>query len=109
MVPVPDVEPATVAGWLDNPTDVVGRVLGNGVDWLAVTDEPMLAQLRVALGIQERAMTAGSIRDQLEAQKNVVSILSMLGFDPAARARLGLAKVATVSKLEKLRQQAKGS
>ena len=49
----------------------------------------------------------GSIRDQIAVQAYMVSILSVLGFSPTARARLGLAKVTTVSKLEQLRQQAR--
>ena len=63
--------------------------------------------LREALKLYERATNAGSIRDVIAAQQNVVSILSLLGFSPTARARMGLAKVTTVSKLEQLRQQAR--
>ena len=49
----------------------------------------------------------GSIRDQIAAPSHVVSILSLLGFSPTARGRLGLAKVVAVSKLEQLRQEAR--
>ena len=77
------------------------------MDWLARTDEPMLVMLRKALELQRDAEVGGSIRDQIAVQAHVVSILSLLGFSPTARARLGLAKVATVSKLEQLRQQAR--
>jgi hypothetical protein len=59
--------------------------------------------LRKALELQRDAQVGGSIRDQIAVQPHVVSILSLLGFDPTARARLGLAKVATTSKLEQLR------
>jgi len=37
--------------------------------------------------------------------KQIVSLLSNLGFDPAARARLGLAEVKTKSVLEQLREK----
>ncbi len=34
-------------------------------------------------------------------------MLSVLGFSPTARARLGLAKVTTMSKLEQMREEAR--
>lgn len=49
----------------------------------------------------------GSIRDQIAVEAHVVSILSLLGFSSTARTRLGLAKVATVSKSDELLKQAK--
>ena len=95
-------------GWMmEEPLVVLEEVLADGVVWLARTDEVMLVMLREALKLYERATNAGSLRDQIAAQQNVVSMLSVLGFSPTARARLGLAKVATVSKLEQLRQQAR--
>lgn len=106
MAVVPDVAAASESGWLDEPADVVARVLAAGVDWLAETDEIMLAVLREALELHDRAKAAGSVRDQIAAMQNVSQILSTLGFDPTARSRLGLAKVATVSKLEQLRRDA---
>ena len=106
LAAVPDVAPAT-PDWQDDPVkDLIANVMADGVDWLARTDEPMLGLLREGLELLERAKAAGSVRDQIAAQQNVASMLSSLGFDPTARARLGLAKVATVSKLEKLRQEA---
>ena len=74
---------------------------------MARTDEVMLVMLREALKLYERATNAGSLRDQIAAQQNVVSILSVLGFSPTARARLGLAKVTTMSKLDQMRQEAR--
>jgi phage terminase small subunit len=39
-----------------------------------------------------------------DLDKQIISQLSLLGFDPAARSRLGLAEVKAQSTLEKLRQ-----
>ncbi len=90
-----DVLPAG-DGWRKDPLVVLEDVVSAGVDWLARTDEVMLVMLREALKLYERATNAGSLRDQIAAQQNVVSMLSELGFSPTARARLGLAKVATL-------------
>ncbi len=102
---LPDVLPAG-DGWRKDPLDVLEEVVADGVDWLARTDEIILVMLREALELQRDAEVAGSIRDQIAVQAHVVSILSLLGFSPNARARLGLAKVATMSRLEQLRQEA---
>jgi hypothetical protein len=99
---VPEV---SADGWELAPKLVLDRIMSAGADWLAGTDEIALAMLREALELHERSKISGSIRDQIAAQQNVTVMLSALGFEPTARARLGLAKVATVSKLEALRQK----
>ena len=104
---LPDVLPAGEGWMMEEPLVVLEEVVDAGVDWLARTDEVMLVMLREALKLHERATNAGSLRDQIAAQQNVVSILSVLGFSPTARARLGLAKVTTMSKLDQMRQEAR--
>jgi phage terminase small subunit len=42
-----------------------------------------------------------------DLDKQIIGLLSNLGFDPAARARLGLAEVKTKTKLEALREKQK--
>ena len=93
-------------GWELAPRLVLERILGAGAEWLAGTDEIALSLLREALELHERAKVSGSIKDQIAAQQNIMTMLSSLGFEPTARARLGLAKVSTVSKLEALRRKA---
>jgi len=106
LAAVPDVLPAG-PDWQDDPVkDLIAAVMADGVDWLARTDEPMLGLLREGLELLERAKALGTVRDQIAAQQNVAGMLSALGFDPTARARLGLAKVSTVSKLEQMRRDA---
>ena len=107
LVAVPDV---SADGWELPPKMVLERIMEAGADWLAGTDEIALAMLREALELHELAMSSPrvSVREVIAAQQNVMQMLSALGFEPTARARLGLAKVATVSKLEKLQRKAKG-
>lgn len=93
------------------PADVFGEVMSQGVAWLARTDAPTLAMLRSQLDEREplrEAAVAGSVeaRKMLrDLDKQIIGLLSVLGFDPAARARLGLAEVKAKSKLEELRER----
>lgn len=91
--------------------DAFSQVMAGGVAWLARTDAPALALLRSMLDEREdlRDLTVkGSpeSRKQLrELDRQIISLLSNLGFDPAARARLGLAEVKAKSVLESLREK----
>lgn len=49
----------------------------------------------------------GDMRALISAQKLLQDSLSLLGFDPTARSRLGLAEVKRVSKLDELRRHSK--
>ena len=79
--------------------------------WLARTDAMALALLHSML--EERApLRADAMAGSTEARKHlrdldkqITSLLSDLGFNPAARARLGLAEVKAQSKLEELRER----
>ena len=97
LASLPDVEPAGY-GWRKEPLVVLEDVVGAGVDWLARTDEPMLAMLRKALELQRNAVVRGLIRDHVAVQAHVVSILSLLG-SAQPRARLGLVTMVTLSKV----------
>jgi hypothetical protein len=105
------VEPIgkTMADW--SALDAFDQVMSDGVNWLARTDAPTLALLREML--EERQVLraavlagAGDRRQLRELDKQIAERLSALGFDPAARSRLGLAEVKRVSKLEELRRVA---
>jgi hypothetical protein len=87
-----------------SPAAAMEQVLFAGVTWLAVTDSPKVALLREALEDYE-ALRAGASapRDVREARAEVSKLLGELGFDPTARARLGLAEVKAQTKLEELR------
>ena len=108
---VPTTEPSLVE--LD-AASVMTRILSDGVTWLANTDSVGLVMLREALEerteVRERALGGSTeARKELrELDKQIISQLALLGFDPSARARLGLAEVAARSKLEELRRGRKG-
>ncbi|MGH2970160.1 MAG: hypothetical protein ACRDK0_14030 [Solirubrobacteraceae bacterium] len=94
-----------------DPASAMERILDEGTAWLARTDSVALAMLREALEerreVRERALS-GSVearRELRELDKQIISQLSVLGFDPSARARLGLAEVKRASTLDNLRSQ----
>lgn len=83
-------------------------LLDEGVAWLARTDVPKALILRDSL--RERARLLPFVDDDPQSRsmlralnKEISTLLSELGFDPSARARLGLAEVRAQSKLEELR------
>lgn len=88
--------------------ELFDQVLGQGVPWLSRTDGPALVILRERL--EERQMLrdavmagTGDRKALRDLEKQITESLSVLGFDPAARSRLGLAEVKAASKLEQIR------
>ena len=103
------VEPAEIAPHEVTPASAFAQVMADGVAWLGRTDTPSLALLYSLLEEREplrAGAVAGSTEDRKalrDLDKQLMSLLGDLGFNPAARARLGLAEVKTQSKLEELR------
>ena len=105
------VEPAEQLPHESAPLDVFDQVMQQGVAWLGRTDSPALAMLRSLL--EERGpLRLDAMNGSTEARKHlrdvdkqIISLMSELGFNPAARARLGLAEVKTQSKLDELRSR----
>ena len=93
-------------GWVLDPKAALDRILAEGVSWLAGSDGIAVAMLYEALETHTVAKSYGSIRDQIVAQQNVVGMLAAFGFEPSARARMGLTTARTVSRLELLRAKA---
>lgn len=94
-----------------DPVAVLESVIFAGRVWLAATDSVALSMLRES--IEERqSLRSVVISTQSETarkalrdlDKQIIGQLSLLGFDPAARSRLGLAEVKAASTLEKLRR-----
>ncbi|CAB5217767.1 hypothetical protein UFOVP209_14 [uncultured Caudovirales phage] len=94
-----------------DPVDTFAAVISHGQMWLAATDSIALALLREAL--EERSalrhlvmatQSADARKALRDLDKQIIGQLSVLGFDPAARSRLGLAEVKAQSTLEKLRK-----
>lgn len=104
-----------VSGQIDQPAallEVFDRVLGEGVGWLKTTDEPTLALLRQLLleadELSVAVQTDNSLRKDLrDVTKQIIMLLSALGFDPTSRSRLGIAEVKTRSRLQEIQERAK--
>lgn len=105
-VPAVEFEPHEL-----DPAETFGLVMSGGRAWLAQTDSIALSMLRESL--EERAVLRDIViksqspdaRKALrDLDKQIIGQLSVLGFDPAARSRLGLAEVKAATKLEQLRQ-----
>lgn len=105
VAPLP-VEPVDL-----DPATTLEEVLSAGKVWLAQTDSTALALLRETL--EERSVLRRLVvdehrhdlrKDLRDLDKQLMAALSALGFDPAARSRLGLAEVKAASTLEKLRK-----
>jgi hypothetical protein len=106
------VEPVTLAPYQKPAADLFAEIMDAGSAWFARTDSVQLAMLRESLEERERllpvAESSTEARKQLrELNREIADWLTQLGFNPTARARLGLAEVKAASTLEKL--QAKRS
>lgn len=87
--------------------EVFRHIMEAGAPWFAVTDGIRLAMLRESL--EERARLMAHAETSTETRKSLRDLnreisdwLTALGFDPSARARLGLAEVKAQSELEKM-------
>src|SRR5262245_57840094 len=90
-----------------DPADAFQRILDQAQSWLGLTDTAALAMLREALeerrDIRARVMAGSGERKELrDLEKQIISQLSALGFDPTARSRLGVAEVKRASALDDL-------
>ena len=87
--------------------DLFIEIMQAGSAWFAKSDSVQLAMLRESLEERERllpvAESSTEARKQLrELNREIADWLTQLGFNPTARARLGLAEVKAASTLEKL-------
>lgn len=92
--------------------DVFDRVIDEGVGWLKSTDEPTLALLRHLLieadDLRSKVRIDYTLRKDLrDVTKQIMLLLSALGFDPTSRSRLGIAEVKTRSRLQEIQERAK--
>lgn len=102
------VEPIDVEPFERDAHELFAEIMSAGAPWFARTDGIRLAMLRESLEERARllpvAESSTEARKQLrELNKEISEWLSQLGFDPAARARLGLAEVKAQTALEDLR------
>lgn len=110
--PLVAVAPVDSAPYERPPAQLFDEIMSAGSAWFARTDGVQLAMLRESLEERARlvpvAESSTEARKQLrELNREIADWLTALGFNPTARARLGLAEVKAASTLEKL--QAKRS
>ena len=101
------VEPVEALPHEYQSADVFDDIMQAGAPWFARTDAVRLSMLRDSLQERSRllpiAESSTEGRKQLrELNREISDWLSQLGFDPAARTRLGLAEVKARSKFEEL-------
>jgi hypothetical protein len=89
------------------PADLFLEIMDAGSAWFARTDGIQLSMLRESLEERARllpvAEASTEARKQLrELNREIADWLTALGFNPTARARLGLAEVKAASTLERL-------
>ena len=101
------VEPVSLEPFQRQAADLFADIMQAGSAWFARTDGVQLAMLRESLEERERllpvAESSTEARKQLrELNREIADWLTQLGFNPTARARLGLAEVKAASTLEKL-------
>lgn len=82
--------------------EAVEMVLDEGVVWLGQSDVPTIVALREVLAKREQ-IESTDLKLWIELTKAATSLMSQLGFDPTARARLGLAEIKAASKLDQLK------
>lgn len=102
------VDPIDVAPHERPPSELFAEIVDAGRAWFAKSDAVQLAMLRESLEERARlvpvAESSTEARKQLrELNREIADWLTQLGFNPTARARLGLAEVKAVSTLEKLK------
>lgn len=98
------------------PLGVVGRqfwdsIFGAGELWISIRTDTQLVQLVCELMDRREVLREAFLADPierkvnmslLETEKQIVSGLSLMGFSPADRTRLGLVSAKTKSKLQQL-------
>ena len=93
------------------PADLFAEIMAAGSAWFAQTDGVQLSMLRESLEERARlvpvAESSTEARKQLrELNREIADWLTALGFNPTARARLGLAEVKAASTIDRMRAKA---
>lgn len=102
------VAPVSLAPHQRSAAELFTEIMEAGSAWFAQTDGIQLSMLRESLEERERllpvAESSTEARKQLrELNREIADWLTQLGFNPTARARLGLAEVKAASTLDKLK------
>lgn len=90
------------------------KVWGSGLSWISPNTDAELLLMTCELvderwNLRIKVMQAGDWRERRalrEIDSRIISNLSLLGFTPADRSRLGVAEVKAISKMEALKRRA---
>lgn len=100
------VEKADVTDADRSPAEIMDSVFAAGMRWLGKSDGVAISLLRESIeereALREVVMNGGLMfrKDLRDLDKQIIGQLSLLGFDPAARSRLGLAEVKAADKID---------
>ncbi len=108
--PLVAVNPVDSLPYEKEAAQVFDSVMRSGAPWFATTDAIRLAMLRESLEERSRLlpvaeMSADARKQLRELNREISDWLTLLGFDPTARSRLGLAEVKAMSKLEQMQAE----
>lgn len=90
------------------------KVWGSGLSWISPNTDSELLLMTCELvderwNLRVKVMQSGEWRERRalrELDSRIISNLSLLGFTPADRSRLGVAEVRAISKMEQLKRRA---
>ena len=110
LIPMAEVAPNPTRPLLKYGQELWDKVWDTGINWISPNTDTELLLMTCEMidercNLRVQVMTNNDPKDRRglrELDKAIVSNLSLLGFSPSDRSRLGLAEVKKMSKLEEL-------
>ena len=110
LIPMAEVTPEPSRPLLKYGKELWDKVWDTGINWISPNTDTELLLMTCEMiderwNLRVQVMTNNDPKDRRglrELDKAIVSNLSLLGFSPSDRSRLGLAEVKKMSKLEEL-------
>ena len=110
LIPMGEVAPEPSRPLLKYGKELWDKVWDTGINWISPNTDTELLLMTCEMiderwNLRVQVMTNNDPKDRRglrELDKAIVSNLSLLGFSPSDRSRLGLAEVKKMSKLEEL-------
>jgi hypothetical protein len=110
LIPMADSTPEPTRPLLKYGRELWDKVWGTGINWISPNTDTELLLMTCEMiderwNLRVQVMQNNDPKDRRglrELDKAIVSNLSLLGFSPSDRSRLGLAEVKKMSKLEEI-------
>jgi len=110
LIPMAEMAPEPSRPLLKHGKELWNKVWDTGINWISPNTDTELLLMTCEMiderwNLRVQVMTNNDPKDRRglrELDKAIVSNLSLLGFSPSDRSRLGLAEVKKMSKLEEL-------